>query len=205
MSWLTNGPQQAPLKILLAHGAGAPMDSEFMNSMAEGLGQLGWSVLRFEFPYMVERRQIGKKRPPNRQPVLEEAFEKVIQDVGDPNHLVIGGKSMGGRMASLIADRMKVRGLIALGFPFHPPGKPMGERVAHLKTLKTPTLIVQGERDPFGNKEELAAHTWSPQVHVSYLADGDHSFKPRKSSGLSERDNWSQAITLMDEFLKSLC
>src|ERR1700683_2872759 len=108
--------------------------------------------------------------------------------------LVIGGKSMGGRIASLVADDAGVDGLVCLGFPFHPVGKPDKLRVEHLGKIKTPTLIVQGERDPFGSREEVAGYKLSAAVRIEWLVDGDHSFKPRKSSGRTEERNWETAL-----------
>ena len=158
-----DGPAEAPLTIALAHGAGAPMDSPFMVAFAEGLAAQGWRVARFEFPYMAQRRLTGTKRPPDRAPVLLEAWRAVIAALG-PERLVVGGKSLGGRMASLIADEAGVRGLVCLGFPFHAPGRPAGERIGHMATLATPTLILQGARDTLGNAEEVAGYDLSGAV-----------------------------------------
>ena len=118
--------------------------------------------------------------------------------------LVIGGKSMGGRIASLVADEAGVAGLVCLGYPFHPVGKPDQLRVEHLQTIKTPTLIVQGERDPFGTREEVARYKLSKAVRVAWMTDGDHSFKPRKSSGRTERQNWEAALNEVAAFLEAL-
>ena len=114
-----------------------------------GLAAAGWRVARFEFPYMAERRRSGQKRPPDREPVLRETWLRVITRLGREG-LVIGGKSMGGRIASLLADEAKVAGLVCLGYPFHPTGKSDQLRVEHLRTIQTPTFIAQGTRDPFG-------------------------------------------------------
>ena len=100
---------------------------------------------------------------------------------------------MGGRIASLIADQANVSGLICLGYPFHPVGKPDKLRVDHLKSIRTPTLILQGERDAFGRLEEVPGYRLPATIDVQWLVDGDHSFKPRKFSGVSEEDNWRQA------------
>ena len=151
---IVNGPEQAQVTIVLAHGAGAGMDTGFMNAFAEGLADGGCRVVRFEFPYMAERRQTGKRRPPDREPILRQTWLDMIASV-EAQTLFIGGKSMGGRIASLLADAAGVAGLICLGYPFHPTGKPDQLRVEHLQAIKTPTLILQGERDPFGNAEEV--------------------------------------------------
>lgn len=203
MNLLLCGPADAARTMALAHGAGAPMDSPFMAAFAEGLGRRGLSVARFEFPYMAERRASGARRPPDRAPVLLETWRKVIATLGRDN-LVIGGKSLGGRVASLVADGERVRGLVCLGFPFHAPGRPAGERIRHLATLATPTLIVQGTRDALGNADEVAGYALSPAIRVHWLADGDHSFRSRRSSGRSERDNWEEAIAAIAEFVGRL-
>ena len=135
---LIDGPADAPCTIALAHGAGAAMDSAFMQAFGEGLAARGLRCVRFEFPYMAERRVDGKKRPPNRAPILIETWRAVIGHLG-PQNLIIGGKSMGGRIASMVARELEdegtpVKGLVCLGYPFHPPGKPekAAERLAHL-------------------------------------------------------------------------
>lgn len=191
------------MTIALAHGAGAPMDSDWMNTMAAGLGEQELRVVRFEFPYMTERRESGKKRPPNPQRVLLETWRAVIEDLGADN-LIIGGKSMGGRMASLIADEMRVRGCVCLGYPFHPPGRPEKLRTEHLADLKTPTLICQGERDTFGTKDEVPGYQLSKAIRVFWLPDGDHGLKPRKKSGLTETENIAAAVAEITTFAAEL-
>ena len=136
------------------------MATPFMNFFAAGLGDQGVRVVRFEFPYMTAKRVTGKSKPPDREPVLREAWLKIVETLGKEG-LVIGGKSMGGRIATLIADEAGVQGLVCLGYPFHPVGKPDKLRVEHLRAIKTPTLIVQGERDQFGNREEVAKYKLS--------------------------------------------
>jgi predicted alpha/beta-hydrolase family hydrolase len=198
---IVDGPDCAPATLILAHGAGAGMDTDFMNAFAEGIADHGFRVVRFEFPNMAERRQTGKRRPPDREPVLRQTWLDVIASV-EAKTLLIGGKSMGGRIASLIADEAKVAGLICLGYPFHPTGKPDQLRVEHLQTIKTPTQILQGERDPFGSAEEVRGYELSRQVRVHWLPDGDHSFKPRSSSGRTQEENWREAIEVMVSFVK---
>jgi predicted alpha/beta-hydrolase family hydrolase len=176
------------------------MDSPFMAYFAKGLGERGYRVVRFEFPYMTALRTTGKRKPPDREPVLRAAWLKVVEKLGVKG-LVIGGKSMGGRIASLIADDAGVAGLVCLGYPVHPVGKPERLRVKHLQTLKTRALIVQGERDPFGNREDVAKYKLSPAIRVRWIKDGDHSFKPRKSSGRTEQQNWEAAIGEIASFI----
>jgi predicted alpha/beta-hydrolase family hydrolase len=201
--FLFDGPSKATTTIALAHGAGAPMDSPFMEFVAKGLGKDGYRVVRFEFPYMASKRVTGKVKPPDREPVLRETWLEVIEKLG-PKGLVIGGKSMGGRIASLVADEAGVAGLVCLGYPFHPVGKPDKLRVEHLKAIKTPTLIVQGERDPFGTRDDVAGYRLSKAVRVMWMPDGDHSFTPRKASGRTEEQNWQEAVEEVAEFVQSL-
>jgi hypothetical protein len=198
--FLFDGPAKAATTIALAHGAGAGMDSPFLEFFAHGLGERGIRVARFEFPYMAAKRATGKAKPPDREPALRQAWLSVVETLG-PKGLVIGGKSMGGRIASLVADEAGVAGLVCLGYPFHPVGNPDKLRVEHLATIKTPTLIVQGERDPFGTREEVRAYKLSKAVRVVWMTDGDHSFTPRKSSGRTEEQNWAAALDEIAAFI----
>ncbi len=202
------GPKSAPLTVALAHGAGAPMDSPFMAAFAEGLAARGLRAARFEFPYMAQRREDGKKRPPNPARVLLDTWRQVIDAIGRDN-LVIGGKSMGGRMASMVAAELEaegtpVRGVVCLGYPFHPPGKPEKLRTEHLVTLKTKTLICQGTRDPFGTDAEVPEYPLSKAIRLMWLPDGDHGFKPRKASGRTEAENWETALDAIQAFCAEL-
>ncbi len=202
--FLFDGPEDAAVTLALAHGVGAPMTSPFMAAFAEGLAERGFRVARFEFPYMAERRATGRKRPPDRADVLLETWRAAVAELG-PKGLVIGGKSLGGRMASMVADDMGVLGLVCLGYPFHAPGKAAtAERLAHLARLRTPTLICQGERDSLGSRPDAESYKLSPAVRVHWLADGDHSFKPRRASGRTEADNWRAAVAAVADFAKDL-
>jgi uncharacterized protein len=206
--FLIDGPKRAPVTFALTHGAGAAMDTPFMTTFAEGLALRGHRIIRFEFPYMHERRISGKKRPPDRAPVLLDTWRAVAAKI-NAKRLVVGGKSMGGRIASLLAAEREetgdpLSGIVCLGYPFHPPGKPDKLRVDHLRGLKTPTLIVQGERDPFGKKDEVKSYRLPKSIRFHWLTDGEHSFKPRKASGRTEADNWTQGIEAIDGFLTGL-
>ncbi|TBU72029.1 alpha/beta hydrolase [Pseudomonas daroniae] len=189
--------------LILAHGAGAPMDSDFMNLMAVKLAARGLTVVRFEFDYMAARRQDGKKRPPNPQAKLLERWREVHaavrQQVTGP--LAIGGKSMGGRMASLLADELGADGLICLGYPFHAIGKADKPRTAHLADLKTPTLIVQGERDAMGDRHTVASYQLSRAIELCWLTAGDHDLKPLKVSGYSHEQHLESAADAVAAFL----
>jgi uncharacterized protein len=198
-----DGPTKAATTVALTHGAGAPMDTAFMQTFADGLAGEGLRVARFEFPYMAQRRVGGSKRPPNTAKVLIETWDAVINKLG-ANSLVIGGKSMGGRIASMVADETQVKGLVCLGYPFHPPGKPEKIRVEHLQALKTPTLFLQGDRDTLGNREDVSGYPLSSTIKLHWLEDGDHGFKPRKKSGRTEQQNWDEAISVFVNFVRSL-
>ena len=203
-----NGPKNSKTTIALAHGAGAPMDTTFMDAFALGLAERGFRVARFEFPYMAERRSGGPKRPPNKTQVLLDTWGAVIEQLASKTgseNLIIGGKSMGGRMASMVADSAGVKGLICLGYPFHGPGKAADEkRLGHLVKLKTPSLFCQGTRDTLGNIDEVKGYELSPAIELCWLEDGDHGFKPRKKSGRTEQQNWGQAIDAIATFASKL-
>ncbi|MEO0971813.1 MAG: alpha/beta family hydrolase [Pseudomonadota bacterium] len=199
---LEDGPVGAPFTIVLAHGAGAPMDSPFMHEVSTRIAAEGSRCVRFEFPYMAARREDGKRRPPNPQSRLLQTWRELVLQLGVPRErLLIGGKSMGGRMASLLADELEVAGVVCLGYPFHPAGKPERLRTAHLLDLRTPTLIVQGERDPLGRREEVESYDLSACVEVVWAPDGDHDLKPRKASGHSHEDNLVLAVRAVTRFL----
>jgi uncharacterized protein len=200
VDFLFDGPAHAKRSILLAHGAGAPMDSPAMNAIAKCLSQAGFRVARFEFDYMASRRtSSGRKPPPRAETVCPEyvaaiAAFKAHEPLIGP--LIIGGKSMGGRVASMIADAHHAAGLLCLGYPFHPVGKPTQLRTAHLARLKTPTLIVQGTRDPFGTPDEVAGYELSKAIEILWLEDGDHDLRPRKAvSGFSMADHLKTVAT----------
>jgi predicted alpha/beta-hydrolase family hydrolase len=206
MELLFNGPKKSALSVILAHGAGAPMDTAFMTFFAEGLAAAKHRVARFEFPYMAGRRKDGKKRPPDREPVLLATWREAIAEIGGP--VVIGGKSMGGRMASLIAAApdcpKEVQGLLCLGYPFYGAGRKDKPRIAHLTSLKVPTLICQGERDPMGDKESVTGLKLSRAVKIHWSADGNHDLAPRKASGHTTEGNWQGALDAAVSFLARL-
>ncbi|KAB0460192.1 alpha/beta hydrolase [Vibrio kanaloae] len=192
-----------PITFIFAHGAGAGMDHEFMQSVAKGLAFKGIRVIRFNFPYMIKRAEDGKRRPPDRAPKLLEAYQEIIEQC-DADRLVIGGKSMGGRMASHLSELDKVAAMACLGFPFHPPGKPEKYKGDHLAELAKPCFILQGERDTFGKREEFADFNLSDSIRVEFIPDGDHSFKPRKSSGYTEQQNIALTVEKLSSFIKEV-
>lgn len=204
--FLFDGPDDAPATLLLAHGAGGPMDAPAMQAMAEALATLPLRVARFEFAYMAARRD-GSSRPPPRAETLMGEYVAAVEALPRGSLLLIGGKSMGGRVASMVADDLQARGLVdglvCLGYPFHPPGRPEQPRTAHLAGLRTPTLIVQGTRDPFGTPDDVAGYALSPEIEMLWLADGDHDLKPRKRvTGLTQADHLhTAAAAVRDRFL----
>ncbi|MGH9398960.1 MAG: alpha/beta family hydrolase, partial [Thermoanaerobaculia bacterium] len=169
-----------------------------------GVGERGWRAARFEFPYMRARRSSGKRGAPDREPVLRQSWLETLAALGGGGKLVIGGKSMGGRIASMVADEAGVRGLVCLGYPFHPPGKPERLRTKHLGQLATPALFLQGERDAFGTREDVAGYRLSPAIRLLWMEAGDHSFKPPARSGATEAGNLEKAIAAVAAFLAKL-
>ena len=206
--FLFDGPEDAAVTILLAHGAGAPMDSASMAAAAKALAAAGFRVARFEFAYMAARRY-GHRKPPPRADTVNPEYVAAVEALGAKGALIIGGKSMGGRVASMVADELhaagKIVGLLCLGYPFHPPAKPEQLRTKHLEDLKTPTLICQGTRDEFGTREEVAGYTLSDQIEILWLEDGDHDLKPRKSvSGFSIADHLKTLAETVADWTKAL-
>ncbi|BBQ52091.1 alpha/beta fold hydrolase [Aeromonas jandaei] len=201
---IREGAVDAPVRILLAHGAGAGMEHAFLAELSRLLAGPDIEVVRFNFPYMSKRALDGKRRPPDRQPVLLDYWREMVREFAHPR-LFLAGKSMGGRMAAEVSDEiyceMNAAGLLILGYPFHPPARPDRWRGEVLKQINTPTLLLQGERDTFGSRAELADFPFSSAVSVHWLTDGDHGFKPRKSSGLCEQDNLQQAASRIRQFV----
>jgi uncharacterized protein len=186
---MANFPE--PIPFLFAHGAGAPMDSPFMQVVADGLGAHNIRVVRFEFSYMAARRT-GKRPGPSPLPLLQAELRAQYIKLG--TRAFIGGKSMGARVASLMADELGALGVICFGYPFFPPKGGSGKnRTQHLAELKTRALILQGTRDPFGGPEALENLPLRPHVH--WIADGDHDLAPRKKSGRTHTQNLDEAIS----------
>ena len=207
--FLFEGPDNAGFTILLAHGAGAAMDSAAMTAASAELAKVGFRVARFEFGYMAARRTSDTRKPPPKAELLMDEYRAAIANLTTVGRLIIGGKSMGGRVASMIADEQhaagKVSGLFCLGYPFHPPGKPESLRTAHLEKLQTPALICQGTRDIFGTREEVSAYPLSKAIEIRWLEDGDHDLKPRKAaSGFSHADHMNSMAQAVASWSKRL-
>lgn len=192
--FLELGPEALRATVLFAHGAGAPMDSPAMTAIAEALADQGLRVVRFEFSYMAIRRTEGTRKPPPRAEKLNSEYLAAIEALQVEGPLIIGGKSMGGRVASMIADALfevdRIAGLLCVGYPFHPIGKPDKLRTDQLQHLRTPTLICQGTRDQFGSKNEVSEYELSSAIQLRWFEDGDHDLKPRKRvSGHTHADH----------------
>lgn len=208
-TFLDTGPEDAPCRLLLAHGAGAAMTSPFMEQIAALLAERGIAVSRFEFAYMAARRLEDKHRPPPKaervMPEFEAAIAAALARMPKGRRLFIGGKSMGGRVASMVADaafaQKQIAGLVCLGYPFHPPGQPQTWRTQHLVSLQCPALIVQGERDPFGPRSEVEEQKLSERISFHWLGDGDHDFGPRGASGFTRKGNLAAAAAAIAAFM----
>lgn len=203
------GPATGPL-LILAHGASAPATSPFMVLMADLLAARNVATVRFEFGYMAARRSGGKRRPPPKAETLIGEYKDAVAAIAKAHPerpLYIGGKSMGGRVASMTADDLykakAIRGLVCLGYPFHPPAKPDSTRTGHLSGLECPALIVQGERDPFGNRDEVASYDLAQSIRFHWAGDGDHDLGPRGGMGFTRRGNLESAADAVAEFMAS--
>jgi predicted alpha/beta-hydrolase family hydrolase len=176
------GQPAAGAAFIVAHGAGAGQRSPFMVDFAGALAERGFDTITFNFPYIEHRRRV-----PDRAPVLESCYAAVIEETrrriaSARRALFIGGKSMGGRIATQIASArpdLAIAGLVMLGYPLHPPGQPHKRRDAHLPSVRRPMLVIQGSRDTFGTPEELrpAFEPLSPPAAIHVIEGGDHSFK----------------------------
>lgn len=194
--------KQSDLTLVFAHGAGAGMDSDFMQALAGMIAEQGVRVVRFEFPYMAQRRVDEKQRPPDRMPVLLECFAQAIALQGGPQHCVAAGKSMGGRVASMLLAQRQCVAAVSLGYPFHPPAKPDQWRNEHWPQISKPWLIVQGDRDSFGTRAEVERE--DVPAEILWLPDGDHDFKPRLRSGFTQWQHWQTAAAKVAWFVRHL-
>jgi hypothetical protein len=206
--FLKTGPADAVIRVLLAHGAGAPMDSSFMTAIAEGLAGRGIACWRFEFAYMAGRREGGKKRPAPKAETLIDAYGEAARAAKHDGIVLAAGKSMGGRIATMAADALfadgAIAGAAALGYPFRAAGQRELTRTAHLEALIAPTLIIQGERDPLGARAEVETLKLSPTVRFAWIGDGDHDFGPRGGSRFTRKANLAAACDALASFARDL-
>ncbi len=175
---LWSGPESADETLVLGHGAGAAMDSKGMNDLADVLASRGIRTARFEFGYMAGRRE-GVRRPPPRAETLAGEYLAAVAQVG--GRPFIGGRSMGGRVATMVADELGPPGVVCFGYPFHPPLKPTQLRTAHLENLETPLLVVQGTRDEFGTRDEVEGYALSPTVEIVWVEGANHGLGTKKA------------------------
>lgn len=197
--------------LILAHGAGAPADSVFMDRLSGFLALAGVATVRFEFPYMQRTRDDGRKRPPDRQPVLLAHFRDLIRQVAGDGQVFIGGKSMGGRMASILAAEPDLAGTLSgcvcFGYPFHPPGKPDRWRIGHFDDFCCPVMIIQGARDPFGKKAEVedCKALSGKDCRIHWLDGADHDFKPLAKQPETQDTMIESAANAAAEFMALVC
>jgi predicted alpha/beta-hydrolase family hydrolase len=200
-----DGDPRAAFRVVLAHGAGAGMQGDFLKTVAKGLADRGLEIVRFNFPY-VER---GRKSP-DRRPVLEATWRRVLEHVSDERgeRIIVGGKSLGGRMAShVVAAGWPCAGLLLLGYPLHPPGRPDRLRSTHLTKVSVPMLFVSGSRDPLCRLEILrrSVHPLGGRATIAVIEDGDHSFRVRSTSGRTTTQAWHEVVEASHAWISSLC
>lgn len=206
-SVIENLVEHAKALFIFAHGAGADKNHPFMDNFSSLLNEQNISVIRFNFPYMDKRLVDGKKYPPNRMPILENCYESLLADylVSKPLEIpvFIGGKSMGGRVAATLSKQQfkQVKGVVCIGYPFHPQKNPENLRLTPLQETTLPILILQGDRDALGNKEEIENYTISSLCELYYFEDGDHDLKPRVKSGFTHIQHIKTAITQLVRFV----
>lgn len=209
---LLKSPQKPVARLLLCHGAGAPISSDFCQTLSNALAKHGIEVWGLNFAYMKDC-MAGKRRPPSKIPLLVLELESALEQLPSAFFelpVFFAGKSMGARVVSealVLSEKTSrskavlalIKGVIGYGYPFHPPKKDTW-RTEHFVALKRPFLILQGERDPFGNKVELLEKTW-PLVRLQWLTSADHDFTPLKRSGLTQQQLILQAATLTRSFI----
>jgi uncharacterized protein len=211
--FLVSGDLRNPVFLML-HGSGAGCRSDWMTGMARRLCDRNIGVVRADFAWMTRVQQLGRRCPPPAVARLQQELASMIEQMRVP--VVVGGKSLGGRVASmLVADSgfqestvsSLIKGCVCLGYPFHPPAQSQRWRTAHFPDIPVPLLLLQGSRDPFGYREEVisrgASHHDLSGVNITWLEDGDHDFKPRKASGLTQGDLLHQAADLTAAFVLS--
>lgn len=195
--------------VVLGHGAGAPMDSAFMNRLAAALAAEGLAVARFEFAYMAARRDDGRKRPAPKAETLVGEYATALAAIlaASTGPVVIGGKSMGGRVAAMLSAAeldARVIALACFGYPFHPIGEPERLRRAPIDQSRLPVLILQGERDEFGNRDYVEALNLDPAVRLVWLSDGNHDFGPRGRAEATLKGNIAAAAAALAGFVDRL-
>ena len=204
------GPDSSRWTLLLSHGAGASTASYFFSEFSDRLIKKGKEtegirIALFDFPYMNKALLTGKRHFPDPMDFLMKSYHEAIDYLNiDPDRLIIGGKSMGARVASMIAEESNITALVCLGYPFHPRGQSHKLRTEHLELLSLPTLICQGTRDPFGSFVDTKHYNLSSVIQFEWLPDGDHDFVPRKRSGHTLDENLNSMVSAVANFAHSL-
>lgn len=201
---LINGPKEAKNILILAHGAGAPMDSVFMNTISDGLNKNQIMTIRFEFPYMSKRR-MGKNSFPDNIVILCDFYKNLfmqIKKIYPKKNIWIGGKSMGGRISAIISTYIDIKGVVVFGYPFHPIKNIDKLRLSCLKDEGPPILIIQGTRDKFGNRNEVKKYKINKKNEIYWIEGGDHSFNTLKKSPISYEDAIVNAYSRASNFIK---
>ena len=196
--------------VIFAHGAGADMKHQYIEDLVQLMNAQQLNVLRFNFPFMDKRKLDGKRRPPDRMPTLVACYQSILANVTTDLPIYIAGKSMGGRVAAILAgdkDLMnthQIRGVICLGYPFHPAKKTDKLRLAPLQETQRPVLILQGQRDALGSEIEIKAYELSSHCQLHFFNDGDHDLKPRVKSGYNLKQHQSAAVNKMRSFIDEI-
>lgn len=203
VSIIENSVATAKALVVFAHGAGADKSHEFMETVSKALNSHNISVLRFNFSYMDVRLAEGNRRPPDRMPKLLQCFQAVIDALDTNLPVFLAGKSMGGRVAATLAsdETLNVKGVMCLGYPFHPQKKPDKLRLEPLQETRKPILILQGTRDALGSEDDISGYEISQQCHCVFFADGDHNLKPRIKSGYTHTQHINGAVNEMVKFI----
>jgi predicted alpha/beta-hydrolase family hydrolase len=203
ISLIENNIPGATALVVFAHGAGADKSSDFMQTMTKFLNEHKISVIRFNFAYMDKRLVDNKRYPPDKMPKLLDCLNSVLSNIDSTLPIFLAGKSMGGRVSATLAESAlkKVKGVMCLGYPFHPQKQPDKLRLEPLQKTILPILIVQGDRDALGNENEIHDYEISSLCQVLFLPDGDHNLKPRVKSGYTHQQHLKSAIDMMKNFI----
>ena len=200
---LIDGNKEAKNLLILAHGAGAPMDSVFMNTMVKGIIERDILVIRFEFPYMTKRR-LGKNSFPDKITSLCLFYKDIfyqIKNIYSKKTIWVGGKSMGGRVSAIISSEINVKGAIVLGYPFHPINNKDKLRIDCLQSSGPPILIIQGTRDKLGSIKEVNNYTLHKKNSLFWIEDGDHSYNTLKKSKYNPENSIKKAYFKVSDFI----
>lgn len=205
-----NIAKDAKALVIFAHGAGADMNHQYIEELVDLMNAQQLNVLRFNFPFMDKRKIDGKRRPPDRMPALVACYQDILASINTSLPVFIGGKSMGGRVAAILAGdnalmtTHQVQGVICLGYPFHPAKKQENLRLAPLQETQLPVLILQGERDALGSELEIKGYEISSRCQIHFFNDGDHDLKPRVKSGYNLKQHQSAAVNKMRNFIDEI-